>query len=467
MPSAVSTDLEKGRSNHGSISRPAYDWTPQASFAPRTQGPVSRTAPPAHPPNSIPQGQGFGSGSRLSSLRRSPFQGHRKSSASTDSSSRLLTPEPSSRGHSPSPSLNSLDSVSTIGRPIAPASVLDAAELSAPPQAIQKSMQTVPQLHLLTAQASPIGPTGLTPSPRRKRAPLSTNLSPIPGSPAVPLSAAPPSAAPFHEVTLNTPAPQPSPTSDGVSSLISMYFSRKSASSAELPPFPTNAGSRDSTLDFTSTSASEVESLSAFPAVPVLTPPEAALRPLKATVSVGAVGGARGPMATPPPLPTPPPAPQALPSPGLSASSPSYYTTDASDYSESEAGSPPPLPSFPRAPTALQPTQPLRLSKVGPPMDAKPSTGLGPGVVGDDAVGAALERPPSRQLPERPRPGIERPASRALPVPPDAVPGLAGRWPVPPSVTGLHSRSRSLVTGQSHVSHSRQDSAASAHPGYL
>lgn len=93
--SNVPSDSEKGRSKLGPISRPTYDWKPQAS----PQAQFTRTAPPARPPSTILQE----SAPRPLSFGRLLFRPHKKSGSS---STRLLTPELLSRNHSPSSSLN-------------------------------------------------------------------------------------------------------------------------------------------------------------------------------------------------------------------------------------------------------------------------------------------------------------------------------------------------------------------------
>ncbi|KAI0297248.1 hypothetical protein B0F90DRAFT_917031 [Multifurca ochricompacta] len=119
----VTSDTEKGDSEKRNVSRPTYDWKPQSTFAPSSQGPVMKTAPPARPPGSILQEYV----PQSSSLRESLRQSHKKT-GSVGSFTRLLTPEPLSRAHSPSGSIDSHLSVLTAlnPQPIVPASVLDA-----------------------------------------------------------------------------------------------------------------------------------------------------------------------------------------------------------------------------------------------------------------------------------------------------------------------------------------------------
>ncbi|KAH9029857.1 hypothetical protein EDB85DRAFT_1501776 [Lactarius pseudohatsudake] len=234
--STVSSDPEKGR---GHVSRPTYDWKPQSSFSSSSQAQIMRTAPPARPPSTILQG----SAPRPLSLGRSLFQPHKRT-GSESSSARLLTPEPLSRGHSPSPSLDGSEvsvAATVLQKPIVPTSVLDA-ELPLLPSAIRKPTETGPQLLLHTTDLPQNNSTGLTPysPPRHSRY---GGLSPIPGSPSIPHS-----AAPFLEVTLHSPATlKRTPTNDSVGSVVSMYFSQKSTES-DLPPFPVPAVPRDSSI---------------------------------------------------------------------------------------------------------------------------------------------------------------------------------------------------------------------------
>ncbi|KAH9057825.1 hypothetical protein EDB87DRAFT_973535 [Lactarius vividus] len=142
--STVSSDPEKGR---GNVSRPTYDWKPQSSFASAPQPQIMKTAPPARPPSTILQG----SAPRSLSLGGSLFQPHKRT-GSEGSSTRLLTPEPLSRGHSPSPSLDGSEAsvaATVLQKPIVPTSVLDA-QLPLLPSAIQRHTETGPQLLLHT-----------------------------------------------------------------------------------------------------------------------------------------------------------------------------------------------------------------------------------------------------------------------------------------------------------------------------
>jgi len=321
MKTTSSTDSEKGRLERCKVSRPKYHWTP-ATFSCLAKEPVAKTAPPAHPPDSI-----RGSVSRPSFLAKSLFQSHKKNE-SANSSTGLLRSEPLARSHSPSPSLERPSSL--LGqKPIAPTSVLNA-EVDVPPQAIQKRSQTIPQLDIsLPPRPDSIG---LTPSPRSKRSRVSRDLSTTSVSTTTPSS-----PAPFLEVTLHSP--HTTLTGDGVGSLISMYLSRNS-STFELPPFPAPVIQRDSSVDD----------------LPVIASQESVGFPLKAAVSIGAVGGRKRHLHSSASHPELPPMPLASPA----------DSTDPSQYSDSEADSPPlpPLPSQVR-PT-LRPTQPLRLSRSTP-----------------------------------------------------------------------------------------------------
>lgn len=373
----MSTDSEKGRSERGTISRPMYDWKPQSRFAPVTG---SVTAPPP-PPCSIAEE----SVSHPASLAKSLFQTHKKA-GSANSSTGLLTTESPLRSHSPSPNPGLSPTAVLVQEPIASPSVLDA-ELDVPPEAAQKHTQTIPQPNLPTLDI-PLLPdsssTGLTPSPRGKRSRISRDPNLISGSPTSLASSL--STPPFLEVTLHSPLS--SPTGDGVGSLISMYLSHDSPTSVELPPFPAAAVQRDSAIGVPLSSL-----------------------PLKAAVSIGAVGGGRKGRAPPPP--PIPPHPK-LPSASLKSFDES---TDASHYSDSDPGTPPVLPPLP-------PTQPLRLSRMKS-MDAQ----------------------------SRASRSSERPAFRALPMPP-------GRRVLRnPSVQSSASTPAS--------SHSHEKSSSSSHPGYL
>jgi len=325
MKTTISADSEKGRLEQCKVSRPKYHWTPPATFSCPIKEPVTKTAPPAHPPDSI-----RGSVSRPPFLAKSLFQSHKKN-GSANSSTGLLRSEPLSRSHSPSPSLERPSSL-LFQKPIAPTSVLNA-EIDVPPQAIQKHSQTISQLNISKSDLSPRPDSiGLTPSPRVKRSRVSRDLTTTSESTTTPV--VPSSPAPFLEVTLHSP--RTTVTGDGVGSLISMYLSRNS-STFELPPFPAAVVQRDSSVDD----------------LPVTVPHESVGFPLKAAVSIGAVGGKKRRLHESASHPELPPLPLASPA----------DSTDPSQYSDSEAGSPPPPPLPSQVRPTLRPTQPLRLSR--------------------------------------------------------------------------------------------------------
>lgn len=329
MKPAVSADSEKGRSKGITISRPMCDWKPQPTSEPKIQGSVTKMAPPACSPDAILHG----GRSNIYSLAKSLFRPHKKT-RSTTSITHLLAPTPPSRTHSVTSSFGrseSLFSAPLVGEPIAPAPVIDAELVGppVPPKAIQKGTQPAPSLNHFSIDLPPqhgSNPTSLSPPPRGKRSRISRDLSPIPGSPALPV-------VPFLEVTLCSPTT--SLTEDGT--LINMYFSRYPTMSAELPPFPDTAGHRDSSVSL-SLSGSEppVSPATGLPApsavdLPVAGSSEGVGLPLKAAVSIGAVGG-RPSHAHPPPRPE-------LPS--VHASSLLADTTDADQYSSSKVDAPP------------------------------------------------------------------------------------------------------------------------------
>ncbi len=387
--STVPSDSEKGRSERGPVSRPTYDWKPQSTFVPPPQAQIMRTAPPAHPPSTILQV----SAPRPLTLGRPLFQPHKRT-GSSGSAARLLTPEPLSRSQSPSPSLDGSEmSVATtiVQKPIMPASVLDA-ELSLPPSAIRKHTETGPLLQLPIVDLPQNSSTGLTPYSLSRPSRFSSSLSPIPGSPAVPQS-----AAPFLEVTLHSPALSRSATTDSVGSVVSMYFSRKSTESSDLPPFPAPAVPRDSSVGLPLSDyvppARRVPAALSVGSQEVTR--EGVISPPKAT----AVGGRYGRMRSSAAIPDSPPV----------HVSP-VDSTDASHYSDTEAGTPPPAPQEPHPPppmlpVLLQPTQPLRFSR-GATVNARPGTTserrlLDPQSL-DRSVSRALPNPPSRPPPSRP-----------------------------------------------------------------
>ena len=329
MKTSISTDSEKGRVT---ISRPKYHWNPQSAFTSEKQGPVTKTAPPARSRDTLQ-----GSPSHAYSLAKSLFRPHKKT-GSTTSSTHLLTSTPSSRSHSPTASLEPLES--SPSAPLAGRPILDA-ELAVPPEAIHKSLPSVPRLGHLTIDLPELLPqhgsnsTGPSPPPRGKRSRLSRDLPPIIASPStMPL-------APLLEVTLCSPTTFF--TEDGVGS-INMYISRHSTMSVELPPFPDTAtANRDSSASLPLSSSEHHASshrarLPAFAAdLPVDVPLEGGgvggSSPLKAAVSIRAVGGGRPTYAHPPG-----PHPESF-LPALAA--PPVDSSDASQYTDSEAGEPP------------------------------------------------------------------------------------------------------------------------------
>ena len=408
IKSAFPIDTEKGRLEQSTVSRPKYEWKPQARFSAFMRGSVTKTAPPAHPPGSIHRG----SVSRPSTLARSPFQAHKKT-GSANSTARLLTPDVPSRSHSPSLSLERPEDWSSgllAQEPIAPASLLDA-ELSLLPQTVQKHPQMA-RLNLSTSGLKPqlnSDSTGLTPSPRSKHSRVSRDQNLASGSSTKPVVS--PSNAPFLEVTLHSPRDSVTGGED-VGSLISMYLSRNSTASVELPPFPAAVVQRDSSVG-----------------IPVAVPHEGFGFPLKAAVSIGAVGGKQR-LVLPPVAPLEP-APAPLASPADS--------TDASHYSDTEAGSPPPPPLPSQVRPTLQPTQPLRLGR---------SASL------NMLSRASQDRQPSVQS-HVPRRLNHRPVVRVLPNPPNQT------APLRISSVRSHTTSRGPAS-----SHSHKGSSASSY-GYL
>lgn len=421
---AVGSDPEKGRLERSTVSRPADDWMPQSTFAPPTQNQVTRTAPQAHPPITTLHGL---VPSRPAS-RTSSLWAHKKT-GSTTSATRLLTPpdsESPSPSHSPSSSLGGAElSVSPTLIQKSIASVLDA-ELTLPPPALQIDTRSNPQLHLLTRTSSSqsnSNATGLTPGPRRKRSRVSRNLSPIAGSPAT--VTAPQTTLPVIEAAAQSPATSASPIDVG--SLVNLYFSDAFASSDEPPLSPPSAiytnGSADLSIASLRLSASPTTPLPATSFIDhaLVVPPEDATRPLKAYVSVGAVGGGR--RFTHPPSRSPTSSPAPLVSPADS--------TDASHYSDSETGPPPSQPSLL---PLFQSTQSLRLSRSA-------------------SVSAHASAEGDRQtleLPLVPRAVHRRQAPRSLPPTP----------PGPPKLT------RTSIA-HLHATRPRREASRSSHHGYL
>ncbi|KAI9454559.1 hypothetical protein BJY52DRAFT_1188847 [Lactarius psammicola] len=417
--SIASSDLEKARSERGTVSRPTYDWKPQSTFTSPPQAQITRTAPPAHPPSTILQGPA----PRPLTLGRPLFQPHKRTESS-GSSARLLTPEPLSRSQSPSPSLDGSEiSVATtvVQKPIVPASVLDA-KLPPPPSAIRNHMETGPLPTAGLPQNSSIGLTPYSP-PRHSR--ISSGLSPIPGSPSIPQS-----AAPFLEVTLHSPALARPPTIDSVGSVISMYFSRKSTESSDLPPFPAPAVPRDSSVGLSLSDyappARRVPAALSVGSSQAPTPREGIAPPPKAALSIGAVGSGYGRIRPSAANPDSPPTRSGSPD----------DSTDASHYSDTEAGTPPLVPQEPQPPpmlpVLLQPTQPLRFSR-GATVNARPST---------TSERRLLDPPRSS------RTSLDRSMSRALPLPPSRPGGQRN------------------PSGYSHAGSSRQGLSSSSLGGY-
>ncbi|KAI0067377.1 hypothetical protein BV25DRAFT_1819704 [Artomyces pyxidatus] len=336
-----------------------HEGTSKPAFAPRTGNVLVREKSSATRPSNRQPRQG-----PVAWTRTTPFISHGKGPSSTDSTARLLTPIPEN-GHAHSQSASSITSAASLQRSITPKSRLNEQLLPPPPAALQKIMPVVPQLHLLNPNHSGrrmsedhLEPAGLTAAPRRTRSPVSREYvdgtaSPLQSPPKD--SATVPKQKTRPEDTMSSSDEESSPLSssdspfnDGGSSLISMYLSRTSVGSEQLPAFPSNA--HESVVIgqmLPSSSSSEF-------AIPLADKPK---RSLQSTASVSAVGGLAHRSPIPPPLPTPP----VVDSP--SYSSPSHYaTTDQSDYaSDSDiALSPPALPpllSFPRQPAmaALRP----------------------------------------------------------------------------------------------------------------
>jgi hypothetical protein len=416
--STLSSDPEKGQSKQGPVSRPTYKWDPKSTFAPPSQAQIMRTAPPAHPPSTILQGLA----PRPLFLARSLFQ-PRKKTGSTDSSTRLLTSEPLSRSHSPSVSFDGSEiSVATtiVEKPMVPASVLGL-ELSLPPLAIQRHPESGPLQ--LTTDSPQNGLTPYSPPPRHSR--ISSGLSPVPGSPSVPQS-----AAPFQEITLHSPAVNRNrpPTTSGISSLVDLYFSRKSTESLYLPPLPAPAVPHDSSVVSPYVSPARGVSAALSAGSHAVTHHEGVISPPEPALSLGAFGGGYGHREFSAASPDSPSVPVVSPA----------NSTDPSQYSGTETGSPPPaphepLPSSPPLPI-LQPTQPLRFSKVAW-VNARTSTSSG------------------RRLLDPLRTPPDRPVLRALPVPPSVAGGQ--RSPI------VYSQGSSTVWA-----HSRQGSSSSYLNGY-
>ena len=324
VQSFYSTDSEKGRWGNVTISRPLDDTKSLSTFPSKIQGQVTKLATPATQ----------GGGSYVSSLAKSLFRSHKtRRPGSTSSSTHMLTREPSSRGHSPTSSLERSGSSSStlpVERSTAPALNID---LPVPHEAVQRSTLPVPRISRLKIDLPSqqgMDFTGLSPPPRGKRSRSSRDLRPISGSPTLPI-------VPVLEVTLCSPTT--SPTEGGVGSLINMYISSDATISGELPPFPDTAVHRDSSVSLPrSTSspsgwpATRLPTLSAAD-LPMSVTPESIGSTLKAAISVGAVGG--GP--TNAHLRPPAPHPNLLSARVAS----SVGATDGSRYSDSEGDAPP------------------------------------------------------------------------------------------------------------------------------
>lgn len=370
MKPTVSMDFEKGRSERIAISRPMHDWKPQSTFKSEIQGSVTKLAPPRRSADTILHG----SRSRLYSLAKSLFRPHKKT-RSTTSFTHLLAPSPPSRSLSLTSSLDSesLSSAPMVGGPIAPAPVSDT-ELAVPPKAIQrKTLPPLPlnhlSIHLPPQHAS--SPTSLSSPPPGRRSRISRDLSPVPGSPTMPV-------IPFLEVTLCSPTT--SLMGEGVGSLINMYISRYPTMSVELPPFPDTAGHRDSSVSFPpSSSEPPVSPATHLPALSVVDPPVAVPSEglglhLKAAVSVGDVGS-RPTHAHAPPRPV-------MPS---SHATSLTYSINASRYSDSKRHAPPSLEVG-----AVRKTSANAQSRASPKVRSS---------VQDRPVIRALPLPPSRPAP--------------------------------------------------------------------
>jgi len=315
MKSSYSMDSEKEHLEQDTDSYLSKDTKTLPTFPSEIQGPMTKPATPARSPGSIFQG----GASYISSL----FQSHKKTGGK-GSSTHMQTAAPTSNFQRSESSSLTLP----VERPIAPTPLSDVG-LTMHPEANQKSTQLVPHLKIDLPPQHVVNSTGLSPPPRGKRFRVSHGLRPITGSPTLPI-------VPFLEVTLCSPTT--SPTVDGIGSLINMYISRDPTMSTELPPFPDTAGQRDSSTSLPMSTSSPFGS----PATRLLAPSAADLpraappvsigSPLKAAVSVGAVGG----------KPT-----QALLAPPLEllsthTTSPAH-STSASRYPDSK-GDAPPLP---------------------------------------------------------------------------------------------------------------------------
>ncbi|KAI9434191.1 hypothetical protein H4582DRAFT_810085 [Lactarius indigo] len=206
-----------------------------------------------------------------------------------------------------------------------------------------------------------------------------------------------------------------------------MYFSRKSTES-DLPPFPVPAVPRDSSIglplsDYVPPARRVPMTLASGSQADI--PREGAVSQPK--LSLSAVGGSYGRVRPSPAIPDSP-----------TAHSPSPVdSTDASHYSDTEAGTPP-APQEPQPPSMLpvllQPTQPLRFSRSAM-VNTRPSP---------TSERRLLDSPRSS------RASLDRSASRAHPSPPSRPPRGPQRSP----------------SAYSHASSSRQGSSSSSLGGY-
>ena len=320
--STYSIDSEKGRLGKVTISRPLNDTKSFSTFPSKIQGQVTKSATPARLPDT----------SYVSSLAKSLFRFHKRT-GSTRSSTHMLLREPSSRGYSPTSGLERSESSSStlpVGRPTVPPLNI---ELPVPHEAVQKSTQPVPRMSPLKIDMPSqhgIGFTQLSPPPRGKPSQTSRDPRPISEAPTLPI-------VPILEVTLCSPTT--TPTEGGVGSLINMYIS-SDATNGELPLFPDTPVHRDSSASLPRSNSSpsgwpgtRLPALSAVD-LPVSVTPEGIGSSLKASVSVGAVGGSRPTHARLLPLA---PHPNVLSARATSSAGATY----GSQYSDSEGDAPP------------------------------------------------------------------------------------------------------------------------------
>ncbi|KAH9953014.1 hypothetical protein BGW80DRAFT_547557 [Lactifluus volemus] len=283
-------------------------------------------------------------------------------------------------------------------------------------------------LHLTTetsALQNKSKPRGLTPSPRRKRAPVSSDLSPILGSPT---DAPPRHIPPSVEVGQHSQSPNGSPTDVG--SVVNMYLSDKPTSAVQLPRFPSAAVQRGSSADLSLSNvqspAFSTISLRATPSVdrPLVVLPEGAIRPLKGYVSVGAVGGGKPSFSSDPPA-RPSPAPPLSPT----------HSTDAGRSNSRTTSHLPPA----RHAIQLQPRRP---------------THLGRSTSADAQISLARGSTPSE------RPQFLQPI-RDHRVPRSTLPARPSQLPPPPPPRVSSPRSYTPSN------HSRRALSATPHYGYI